>query len=59
MALEDGAREHHVPIVRLGETGGPRMVLDTLFEATVAQAREAYESALPRFMESSAAQASA
>jgi phosphoribosylformylglycinamidine synthase len=57
--LEDRAREHHVPFARIGETGGPRMVFDTLFEATVAQAREAHESAIPRFMDAAPAQASA
>jgi hypothetical protein len=32
---------------RLGETGGPRVVFDGLFESTVEQLRDAYEGALP------------
>ena len=57
--LEALAGEHHVPFGRLGETGGPRMVFDSLFEATVAEAREAYERAIPSLLEASPATASA
>jgi phosphoribosylformylglycinamidine synthase len=58
-ALEDLAREHRVPFARLGETGGPRMVFDTLFEATVAEARDVYEGAIPRLLDAGQKQASA
>jgi phosphoribosylformylglycinamidine synthase len=44
------AAEHGVPLARLGETGGPRVVFDGLFETTVDELREAYESAIPRLM---------
>jgi phosphoribosylformylglycinamidine synthase subunit PurL len=46
-ALEDLARRHHVAFARLGETGGPRMLFDDLFEVSVARARSVYESAIP------------
>ena len=50
-AHEDRLRElasaHGVPLARLGETGGPRAVFDSLFEATVDELDEVYETALP------------
>ncbi len=46
-ALEALAGEHGVPLARLGETGGPRMVFGDLFEVSVPEARAAYEGALP------------
>jgi phosphoribosylformylglycinamidine (FGAM) synthase-like enzyme len=49
-ALEDLAGSHMVPFARLGETGGPRMVFDDLFEVGVARARDVYESAIPDLM---------
>jgi phosphoribosylformylglycinamidine synthase len=48
--LKSVALEHGVPWARLGETGGPRAVFGGLFETTVQQMREAYESAIPRLM---------
>jgi phosphoribosylformylglycinamidine synthase len=57
--LEELAAAHHVPFARLGETGGPRMVFDSLFEATVAEARAAYEDAIPRLMDTATTRASA
>jgi phosphoribosylformylglycinamidine synthase len=48
--LEDLARERRVPITRLGDTGGPRMVFDRLFEISVADARAAFEDAIPRLL---------
>ena len=39
-----------VPFKRLGDTGGPRMVFDGVFETTVAEARAVYEEALPRLL---------
>ncbi|HEX7464221.1 MAG TPA: phosphoribosylformylglycinamidine synthase subunit PurL [Actinomycetota bacterium] len=49
-ALESLAEEHHVPLFPLGETGGPRMVFDALFEATVEEARAIYEGAIPKLL---------
>jgi phosphoribosylformylglycinamidine synthase subunit PurL len=54
-ALEALARRHEVPFARLGETGGPRMVFDDLFEVAVAEAREVHESAIPTLMAARAA----
>jgi len=46
-ALEGLASEHGVPFARIGETGGPRLVFDTLFEIAVDEARAVYEEAIP------------
>jgi len=51
-ALEALAASHGVPFARVGETGGPRMVFDTLFETTVEEAHELYEGAIPRLVDS-------
>jgi phosphoribosylformylglycinamidine synthase subunit PurL len=48
--FEDLAAALHVPFARLGETGGPRMVFDSLFELTVAEARAVHEGAIPRLL---------
>jgi phosphoribosylformylglycinamidine synthase len=48
--LEDLARDRRVPITRLGDTGGPRMVFDRLFEISVEEARGAFEDAIPRLL---------
>jgi phosphoribosylformylglycinamidine (FGAM) synthase-like enzyme len=49
-ALETLARQHSVPCARIGETGGPRMVFGDLFEATVEEARAAFEDAIPKLL---------
>ena len=49
-SLEALCRDRHTPFARLGETGGPRMVFDTLFELTVEDARSVYEGAIPRLL---------
>jgi phosphoribosylformylglycinamidine synthase len=49
-ALQDLAVRHAVPIVRLGETGGPRAMIDGMLEVAVDELRDAYESAIPRLM---------
>jgi phosphoribosylformylglycinamidine synthase len=49
-SLEALAAHHQVPVARLGETGGPRMVFDDLFEATVAECRRVHETAIPALM---------
>ena len=38
-------------IARMGETGGPRMVFDNLFELTVAEARAIHEDAIPNLLD--------
>ena len=48
--LAELAAELRVPIARIGETGGPRVVFDGLFETTVDELREAYETAIPRLL---------
>ncbi len=48
--LEALAAERGVPATVLGETGGPRMAFDGLFELEVAAARDAWEGAIPRLM---------
>jgi phosphoribosylformylglycinamidine synthase len=45
--LEDVAAQLGVPLSRLGETGGPRIVFDGLFEMTVEEARAIHENAIP------------
>jgi phosphoribosylformylglycinamidine synthase len=49
-AVENLAREAGVAITRLGETGGPRMVFDDLFEVSVAEGRAIHEGAIPRLL---------
>jgi phosphoribosylformylglycinamidine synthase len=44
------ATEHAVPFMRIGETGGPRVVFDGMVETTVERLRAAYEGAIPRLM---------
>ena len=44
------AAELGVPLARIGETGGPRVVFDGLFETTVDELRDAYETAIPRLL---------
>jgi hypothetical protein len=49
-AMEALAAAHHLPLSRLGETGGPRMVFDSLLELTVEEARSAHEDAIPKLL---------
>jgi len=49
-ALEEVAAAHGVPFARIGETGGPRMVFDTLFETTVEEAHAVYEETIPKLL---------
>jgi phosphoribosylformylglycinamidine (FGAM) synthase-like enzyme len=44
------ASAHGVALARLGETGGPRAVVDGLFEATMEELRDAWELAIPRLL---------
>ncbi|MGZ8630858.1 MAG: phosphoribosylformylglycinamidine synthase subunit PurL [Actinomycetota bacterium] len=48
--LAELASAHRVPLSRLGETGGPRVVFDGMFETTVEELRDVFESAIPRLM---------
>jgi hypothetical protein len=48
--LEELADTFHVPFARLGETGGPRMVFDRIFETAVDEVTAAYEEALPALL---------
>ena len=48
--LEELAAALAVPIARLGETGGPRMVFDGVFETAVDEAAAAYEESLPKLL---------
>jgi len=50
VALEDTAAAFGVPIARLGETGGPRIVLDGLLEITVDEIAAVYEGAIPALL---------
>jgi phosphoribosylformylglycinamidine synthase II len=49
-AFEALAAQHQVPFARLGETGGPRMVFDDLFEVAVGEGRDVHEAAIPSLM---------
>jgi phosphoribosylformylglycinamidine synthase len=42
------AASHGVPCALLGETGGPRVMFDGLFEGSVGEMRDVYEGAIPR-----------
>ncbi len=48
--LDGLAAAHGVPLTRLGETGGPRMAFDGLFETTVAELRAIHDAAIPRLL---------
>ena len=48
--LVELAARHGIPCGRLGETGGPRVVLDGLLEATVNELRGVYEGAFPALL---------
>jgi phosphoribosylformylglycinamidine synthase subunit PurL len=48
--LEDLAVAMHVPISRIGETGGPRLVFDGLAEVTLEETAAVYEEAIPKLL---------
>ena len=48
--LLDIAARHGVPLRRIGETGGPRAMIDGMFETTVDELRDAWEHAIPRLL---------
>jgi phosphoribosylformylglycinamidine synthase subunit PurL len=49
-AFVEIAATHGVPARRIGETGGPRILVDGMFEATVAELRDVHEGAIPRLL---------
>jgi phosphoribosylformylglycinamidine (FGAM) synthase-like enzyme len=49
-AVEALASAHHLPFSRLGETGGPGMLFDSLLEIPVDEVRSAHEGALPKLL---------
>jgi len=49
-SFEALADAHGVLAIRLGETGGPRLVFEGLFEATVDEVSDASDGAIPRLM---------
>jgi phosphoribosylformylglycinamidine synthase len=50
--LEDLAGTLGVPLARLGESGGPRIVVDGVLELAVAEAAAVYREAIPRLLAS-------
>jgi phosphoribosylformylglycinamidine synthase II len=44
------ASAHRVPVTRLGETGGPRVVVGGVLETTVEALRATFEDAIPRLL---------
>ncbi len=48
--LEDLCDAHGVPCARLGETGGPRLVIDGVLEVGLGEAAARYEEALPKLL---------
>jgi phosphoribosylformylglycinamidine synthase len=49
-AFEALADEHGVPWSRIGETGGPRVMIDGVLDTTVAALTDAWEGAIPRLL---------
>jgi phosphoribosylformylglycinamidine synthase len=49
-AVEALASAHHLPFSRLGETGGPGMLFDSLLEIPIDEVRSAHEGALPKLL---------
>jgi phosphoribosylformylglycinamidine synthase len=52
-ALEQLCTRDGVAFARIGETGGPRIVLGDAIETTVEEVRRVYEDAIPRLLEAS------
>jgi phosphoribosylformylglycinamidine synthase II len=49
-AVEALASAHHLPLSRLGETGGPGMAFDSLLEIAVEEVRSAHEGAIQKLL---------
>ena len=48
--LQELAAAHDVPATRIGETGGPRAVIDNALDVTVSYLADAWEHAIPRLL---------
>jgi phosphoribosylformylglycinamidine synthase len=44
------AAAHGVPVTRIGETGGPRAVIDAAIDIPVAELEQIWASAIPRLL---------
>jgi phosphoribosylformylglycinamidine synthase len=44
------AASHHVPAVRIGETGGPRALIDGAIDLPVTELTQVWENAIPRLL---------
>jgi phosphoribosylformylglycinamidine synthase len=49
-AFRDLAAANRVPVTRIGETGGPRAVIDGAIDVPVAELAEVWETAIPRLL---------
>jgi hypothetical protein len=49
-SLRGLAATRGVPFQRLGETGGPRCVIEGMVDATVEELTDVWESAIPRLL---------
>jgi phosphoribosylformylglycinamidine synthase len=49
-AFRDLAATHRVPVARIGETGGPRAVIDGAMDVPVAELADVWETAIPRLL---------
>jgi hypothetical protein len=47
------AAEHGVPAARVGETGGPRALVEGLIDVPVLELAAAWEGAIPRLLDAS------
>jgi phosphoribosylformylglycinamidine synthase subunit PurL len=48
--LRELASAHAVPLTRIGETGGPRAVIEHAVDLTVAELSDGWEHAIPRLL---------
>jgi hypothetical protein len=48
--LEELASALRVPFARIGETGGPRVVVDGVVDTSVDELRTVYESVIPALL---------
>ena len=49
-AFQELAAVHGVPVTRIGETGGPRAVIDAAIDIPVAELEQVWASAIPRLL---------
>jgi phosphoribosylformylglycinamidine synthase len=48
--FRERAAAHHVPAARIGETGGPRALIDAALDVPVTELTEVWETAIPRLL---------